>query len=437
MIDLSLLRDPSTAQAVRESEKKRGRGTELVDAVVSLVEDRIRMRYEMEQLNKRFNALTKEAMLYFKKGDRDSPEAQGLASQMAEVKEKRGAWAARLSEMEEETARKAAEIGNIVHEDVFVSMDEEDNPVLETRQPSPKPFLPMALLPYDEVLERLGAVDTQRGAKVAGHRGYFLKDAGLLLAHSLSRYGLDFLRRKGYTLMQVPFIMNKGAMSKTAQLSDFDEQLYKVEGAASESYLIATSEQPISAYHADERLAETDLPLRYGGYSTCFRKEAGAHGKDNRGIFRVHQFEKVEQFVICSPEDSHRAFGEMVEASKEFYDSLGLGYRVVSIVSGALNNAASIKYDIEALFPSSGRYRELVSCSNCLDYQSRDLGVRCGFKESKHDAKKYVHMLNGTLCAIQRTLCCLLENYQADTGVVVPSALVPYLGSDFIPYPLS
>ena len=191
-------------------------------------------------------------------------------------------------------------------------------------------------------------------------------------------------------------------MAKTAQLSQFDEELYRVSESSttsdSDKYLIATSEQPLSCLHADEWLQPNQLPIKYAGYSTCFRKEAGAHGKDAWGVFRVHQFEKVEQFVLCKPDDSWKHFDEMIDISEEFYKSLGLPYRVVSIVSGALNNAAAKKYDLEAHFPFQSEYKELVSCSNCLDYQTRELEVRCGAKQLKSGPggarKEYVHALN-------------------------------------------
>lgn len=207
-------------------------------------------------------------------------------------------------------------------------------------------------------------------------------------------------------------------------------------GSDDEKYLIATSEQPISAFHSDEwfESPETQLPIKYAGYSTCFRKEAGSAGRDMWGIFRVHQFEKVEQFVITAPDKSWEMFDKMIETSEEFYQSLGLRYRVVGIVSGALNLAASQKYDLEAWFPFQRAYKELVSCSNCTDYreciplwhdsviltrlsESRRLEVRCGLKSKDQTRKVYVHMLNGTLCATERALCCLVENYQtAEVG---------------------
>lgn len=237
--------------------------------------------------------------------------------------------------------------------------------------------------------------------------------------------------------------MKKSIMAETCQLSDFDDQLYKVStgkgvdvDGEKEFYLIATSEQPISAYHYNETLEPEILPLKYGGFSTCFRKEAGAHGKDTWGIFRVHQFEKIEQFVICDPADSWDQMENMIGIAEEFYKSLNLPYRVINIVSGALNDAASMKYDLEAWFPGYNTYRELVSCSNCTDFQSRGLNVKMFPKKgSKDKTKELVHMLNGTLCATERTLCCILENYQTPEGVRIPEVLRPYMaGVDFIPY---
>ena len=241
-------------------------------------------------------------------------------------------------------------------------------------------------------------------------------------------------------------MMNKDMMAKTAQLDQFDEELYKVIADDDEKYLIATSEQPISAYHSGEwfESPETQLPLKYAGYSTCFRKEAGSAGRDMWGIFRVHQFEKVEQFCLTHPEKSWEVFDQMIATSEEFYQSLGIPYRVVAIVSGALNLAASQKYDLEAWFPFQGGYKELVSCSNCTDYraylsprlfcasltlaaESRRLEIRCGLKTKDQARKVYVHMLNGTLTATERALCCLVENYQTpDVRILASSRRAMY-----------
>ncbi|KAJ1559119.1 Cytosolic seryl-tRNA synthetase, partial [Cladochytrium tenue] len=296
------------------------------------------------------------------------------------------------------------------------------------------------------VLERLRGYDPERGAKIAGHRGYFLMGPAVELNMALMHYGLDFLESKGYTKLWTPFFMNRDVMAKTAQLEEFDEALYTVKGELgpngeelddSTKYLIATSEQPISGLHMGEWFTEPEkeLPKKYAGVSTCFRKEAGAHGRDNWGIFRVHQFEKVEQFILCEPEKSWEMHEEMIQAAEEFYQNLGLPYHVVTIVSKALNNAAAKKYDLEAWFPFQAAYRELVSCSNCTDYQTRALDIRCGAKKMNETTKRYAHALNCTLTATERTICCILENYQTDKGVVVPKALRKYMNDkEFLPF---
>jgi len=335
---------------------------------------------------------------------------------------------------------KASTVGNLVAKDVPVSLTEDDNKVLRTWHPDgPNAVVEKktSILAHHEVLLRLDAMDLERGSKVSGHRGYFLTNDGISLNQALISYGLEFLRKKQYKTLQPPFLMNKELMAKTAQLDQFDEELYKVIASEDEKYLIATSEQPISAFHSGEWFDDpkTQLPLRYAGFSTCFRKEAGSAGRDMWGIFRVHQFEKVEQFCITEPEKSWEMFDSMIVNSEEFYQSLGIPYRVVSIVSGALNLAAAKKNDLEAWFPFQGEYKELVSVSNCTDYQSRRLEIRSGLAHKDQKRKVYVHMLNGTLCATTRALCCIAENYQTPEGLNVPKVLQPYLGGrEFLPF---
>jgi len=290
-------------------------------------------------------------------------------------------------------------------------------------------------LHHHEIMQCLDMVELERGQKIAGHRGYFLKGVGVLLNQALINYGLTFLNKQNYTPLQPPFFMKQSIMNETCQLSDFEENLYKVVVHDDEepNFLIATSEQPISALHRQEWIEPGDLPYRYAGMSSCFRKEAGAHGRDVWGIFRVHQFEKVEQFCLTVPEQSWAMHEEMIKSAEEFYRELELPYRVVNIVSGELNDAAAKKYDLEAWFPGYGTYRELVSCSNCTDFQSRGLEVRLAVKNTKE--KVYVHMLNATLCATERTMCCILENYQTEEGVRVPKVLQPFMGGlEFLPY---
>jgi len=223
------------------------------------------------------------------------------------------------------------------------------------------------------------------------------------------------------------FFLNKDVMHKVSQLEEYDESLYKIVAEeGNEKYLIATSEQALCGYHLDMIVSPSSLPLKYAGYSTCFRKEAGKSGKDAWGIFRVHQFEKVEQFVVTSEDKSWEMHEELKGITEEFYQSLGLPYRIVVIVSGELNNAAAKKYDLEAWFPGFQEYRELVSNSNCTDYQSRRLNVLNGVKQGD-GSKNFVHMLNCTLTATERTICCIMENYQTENGVQVPTVLQPYL----------
>ncbi|EAU84065.1 seryl-tRNA synthetase [Coprinopsis cinerea okayama7 len=424
------------AEEIRESQRKRGLSVELVDEVIQMYTDWVKMDFEINQLRKKVNDVQKQISAKKKakeNADELVAEKKSIDAQV-ETKKKEA------KDFEALMRQKACQVGNIVGKNVPVSLTEDDNVTIKTwdptgnlEEPAPRP----GILAHHEVLLRLDAMDLDRGAKVAGHRGYYLTNDGVDLNQALISYGLDFLRKKGYKKIQPPFFMNKDQMAKTAQLDQFDEELYKVIASEDEKYLIATSEQPISAFHSDEwfESPETQLPIKYAGYSTCFRKEAGSAGRDMWGIFRVHQFEKVEQFCITDPEKSWEMLDHMLNNSEEFYQSLGLRYRVVAIVSGALNLAAAQKYDLEAYFPFQRAYKELVSCSNCTDYQSRRLEIRCGLRTKDQTRKVYVHMLNGTLCATERALCCLVENYQTPEGLVIPEPLRPYMqGRDFLPF---
>ncbi|XP_048230928.1 serine--tRNA ligase isoform X2 [Ricinus communis] len=330
--------------------------------------------------------------------------------------------------------KKLEQVGNLVHDSVPISNDEANNFVIRVwgeKRWEPK------LKNHVELVEFLGIADTKKGANVAGGRGYYLKGAGVRLNQALINFGLDFLEKRGYTALQTPFFMRKDVMAKCAQLAQFDEELYKVTGEGDDKYLIGTAEQPLCAYHLDDWIHPSQLPIRYAGYSSCFCKEAGSHGRDTLGIFRVHQFEKVEQFCNTSPNgnDSWAMHEEMIKNSEDFYKMLNIPYQVVAIVSGALNDAAAKKYDLEAWFPASETCRELVSCSNCTDYQSRKLEIRYGQKKSNEQAKQYVHLLNSTLTATERTLCCILENYQKENGIEIPEPLRVYMGGvSFLPF---
>ena len=438
MIDLQLLQveKGGNPEVVRESQRKRFASVELVDEVLSLYKTWVTLEFQLNQMQQEVNAIQK--VITTKKKAKEDADAE--LAQKKEQDAKIAEFKPKVAEAEREMRLKAGTIGNIVGDKVPVSETEDDNLVTKTWHPDgPNGQFEKKdhFLSHHEVMYRLDLFDTERAAKISGHRGFFLTGDGVDLNQALINYGLDFLRKKEYKKIMTPFMMRKEHMAKTAQLDQFDEELYKVTGDEDDKYLIATSEQPISAFHSNEwfdRPAE-QLPIKYAGYSTCFRKEAGSHGKDTWGIFRVHQFEKIEQFCITDPASSWDMLDHMLANSEEFYQSLQIPYRVVAIVSSALNNAAAMKYDLEAWFPFQGEHKELVSCSNCTDYQSRRLEVRCGMKKQGDSKKQYCHMLNGTLCATERALCCLVENWQTPDGLRIPPPLQPYMqGRDFLPF---
>ncbi|KAJ3413973.1 Cytosolic seryl-tRNA synthetase [Chytridiales sp. JEL 0842] len=457
-LDINLFRADKggNPDLVRESQRRRFAPVEAVDEIIELDKDWIRARFVADETNKEINKVQKEIGALMKAGKKD--EAQALLKKKDELAAEKLKLEEIAKDKEALLNSKLNRIGNLVHDTVEVSDTEDNNRVekkwwpegtseeseLERKkklvptktEPGVKEKGVPGLYPHSEVLERLDGYDPERGTKIAGHRGFFLMGVGVDLNLALMQYGLDFLEERGYTKLWTPFFMKKEMMARTAQLEEFDEALYKVSGEAGDDmYLIATSEQPISALHANEWLNESDLPKKYAGTSTCFRKEAGAHGRDNWGIFRVHQFEKIEQFVLTDPEKSWEMHEEMIKTAEEFYKSLGLPYRVVNIVSKALNNAAAKKYDLEAWFPFQGAYKELVSCSNCLDYQTRALEIRFGVKKLNDNTKKYAHALNCTLTATERTICCILENYQTEEGLVIPEVLRKYMkGREFVPF---
>lgn len=426
-LDINLFREEKGGDlsSVRKSHAARGKPEAEIEDIIKLDTEWRALEFQVNQLNKEVNAVKKSIGEKYKKKE----DAAELLAQKAEVEEKIKQTQQARDDKEKERNQKLINIGNLVHESVPVAVDEKDNVVVkvwgsEQRDLSKKGFH------HHELLHRIDGYASEPGVEIAGHRAYFLKGPGVLLNQALINYGISFLLNREYTLLQPPFFMRKEVMAETAQLTEFDEALYKVTGGPDdpELYLIATSEQPISAFHRHEWLEPDQLPIKYGGLSTCFRKEAGSHGRDAWGIFRIHQFEKVEQFVVCKPEESWKFHEEMIKTCEEFYQSLGLPYQVINIVSGALNNAAAKKYDLEAWFPKLGVYRELVSASNCTDYQSRAMETRLGQKKMGDKFKNYVHMLNATLVATERTICCILENYQDETGVKVPEVLQPFMG---------
>lgn len=467
VLDLTLFRKEKggNPDEIRESQTKRFKDVSLVDKVIDIDTKWREISYHCDQYNKLKNLTSKAIGKKMKAkeplGDSDevSEEAKANLLMMTmesmdkftvkqlkvlslEIDNRKKSDAAELVKLEEERLHNLRQIGNLLHPSVVVSKDEANNEIVRTSGDTET----RKKYSHVDLIHMIGGADLDRGSNVAGSRGYFLTGPGVHLNQALVHYATMLLCSRGFSPLQTPFFMKKEAMEQVAQLTQFDDELYKVVGKRSEDekdteteekYLIATSEQPIAAYHMNEWLNEKELPLKYAGSSTCFRQEVGSHGRDTRGIFRVHQFEKIEQFCLTSPETSWETFTEMIGNAEDFCKSLGLAYQVVNIVSGELNLAASKKLDLEAWFPGGGAFRELVSCSNCTDYQSRRLRVRYGQTKKMGESAQYVHMLNGTMCATTRVICCLLETHQTEDGVNVPEPLQMYMPpkyKTFIPF---
>lgn len=460
VLDLDLFRSDKggNPDTIRENQKKRFKDLALVETVIEQDTEWRQRRHRADNLNKAKNLCSKEIGEKMKKkeplGDAGEEVPENVRNNLTEVtsdvlrqltvnqiKKVRVLIDEAMSENERcllkaEQRRNTAlrEVGNHLHETVPVSNDEEENRVERTFGDCKR----RVKYSHVDLIVMIDGMNAEKGATVSGGRGYFLTGPAVFLEQALIQHALHMLSNRGFTPLYTPFFMRKEVMQEVAQLSQFDEELYKVVGKSSErgdevgtdeKYLIATSEQPIAAYHRDEWLPEASLPIKYAGLSTCFRQEVGSHGRDTRGIFRVHQFEKVEQFVLTSPHDnkSWEMMDEMIDNAEQFCQSLNIPYRIVNIVSGALNHAASKKLDLEAWFGGSGAFRELVSCSNCLDYQARRLHVRYGQTKKMNASVDYVHMLNATMCATTRVICAILETHQTETGVKVPEPLKKYM----------
>jgi seryl-tRNA synthetase len=310
--------------------------------------------------------------------------------------------------------------------DPTVPVGENDCANVSVKTWGPIPTFNFQIKNHIDLANELNIVDMERASKVSGARFFFLKNQLALLDLALMSFAIHELSKKGYSAITPPFMLNKAAYEGVTSLADFADVLYKIEGE--DLYMIATSEHPMAAMYMNEVIKEQDLPLKLAGLSPCFRKEAGAHGKDTRGIFRTHQFNKVEQFVFCKPEDSVKLHEELLTNSEDLLQKLELPYRVVNVCTGDIGAVAAKKYDIEVWMPAQNGYREIVSCSNCTDYQARRLGIRYREKEGT-PSKGFLHTLNSTAIATGRTIVALLENNQNEDGSInVPKVLQKYLG---------
>ena len=338
---------------------------------------------------------------------------------------------AELEYLQEETRKKydrlSLTVPNLIHDSVPIGVDDTANK--EIRKWGKVPEFNFKINDHIDISENLDLVDLERAAKVSGARFYYLKNDLVRLNQSLIHYALDFLSEKNYSLVQPPYMINRKSMEGAIIAEDFEEVIYKIEDE--DLYMIGTSEHAMAAMHSDEIIEGKDLPLRYAGVSPCFRKEAGAHGRDQKGIFRVHQFDKVEQFVFTRPEESWQEHERMLSITEEFYQNLEIPYRVMLLSSGDMGKISAKTYDIEAWMSGQNAYREIVSCSNCLEYQARRLKIR--FREKTNEDTKYVHTLNSTLVATSRILVSILENFQTKDGHVrIPKVLEKYVGKNTI-----
>ena len=419
MLDIKLIRD--SPDIVREDLRKRG-DDEKLGVLEEIIQEDASWRQKMsvtDGLKAQRNRVAQEVAQLKKSGD----NADAQIAQMQEIKSRIEAQDKDTQQLRENIDRKLMLIPNILHESVPVGADSEAN--VEVRNWGEIPHFDFELNNHGELAEALGLADFDRATRVAGAGFNYLKGNLARLDLALVNFAIDFMMKKGYTLVEPPYMMRREPYEGVTDLGDFQDVMYKIEGE--DLYLIATSEHPMAAMHMGEIIDEDDLPIKLVGFSPCFRKEIGAHGVDTRGLFRMHQFNKVEQFIFCNPEDSWQYHEELQKNTEEMLQALGIPHRVVNVCTGDIGNLAAKKYDIEAWFPRQNKYGEVTSCSNCTDYQARRLGIRCGKHGGKE--KRVPHTLNNTAIATSRTMVAILENYQnADGTVTVPEVLRPYMG---------
>lgn len=418
MLDIRLVRD--NADAVRKDLAKRGATDK-----AKLLEDVIRKDREwrddlqkVEALRKRRNEITKE-IAAAKKAKRD---ASKLMKEASTLPEQIKALEARIEILEKDVRQGLLRLPNILDPSVPVGKDESEN--VEIAKWGTPRKVAFELKAHGELLESLHLADFERARKIAGAGFLYMLGDLVRLDQGLINFAIDYMVKQGFTPVSPPFLMRRAAYEGVVDLGDFETVMYKTEG--DDLYLIATSEHPIGAMYLDEVIDEDDLPLAYVGLSTNFRREIGGHGVDTKGLFRMHQFNKVEQFVFCRPEDSPTWHEKLRANGEGIYRALEIPYRVVNCCTGDIGTVATKKYDVEAWFPRQNKYGEVISCSNCTEYQARRLNIRAG----KVGGDKFVpHTLNSTAMATSRGLVAILENYQeSDGSVTIPKALRPYMG---------
>jgi seryl-tRNA synthetase len=416
LLNLRAIReDPDPVRAAL-ARRERGLADDL-DHLIELDGERRKVTLEVEDLRAEQNRGSKAV------GSASGDEREHLITSLRQVSGRLAELEPRLADLDEEVLRLAGRLPNPPHESVPEGESEEDNEVLRmVGEPTTFAFEPKD---HVDLGQRLGIIDLERGARVSGSRFTYLLDGAVWIQWALVRYCMDLLGSKGFVPVVPPVLVREEAMYGTGFLPAAEAQIYVTRD--DDLYLAGTSEVPLAALHQDEILDPESLPRRYAGYSTCFRREAGTYGKDIRGIFRLHQFDKVEMFSFTAPEMSWDEHEFLLSCQEKILGGLSLPYRLVLVCSGQMGNAAAKQYDIEVWLPGQGRYRELTSCSNCTDYQARRLECRVRFEGGNQTA----HTLNGTACAVGRTLIALLENFQQEDGSVpLPESLHPYLPED-------
>ncbi len=418
MLDVKLLRE--SPEVIRHDLRKRGWDDRLplVDEAIALDSRWRQLKKQADDSRHKQNQLTAEiAALKRTGGDSTAKleEVKGIPQNIKELEASADTAQKRVTEI-------LMALPNILDESVPIGPDDSGNVTIRTFGAPRSAEFP--LRDHIDVMTGLGLVDMERAAKVAGARFYFLKGDALLLEQSIMRFAIDLLVKRGFTPVGPPLMLKREAYQGVVDLNDFGPVIYKVEGE--DLYLIATSEHPLVSMHMDEILDGRTLPLKYCGFSPNFRVEAGAHGKDTKGIFRTHQFYKVEQVVFSRPEESWAIHEQLIANAEAIFQSLGLHYRVVNVCTGDMGTVAAKKYDLEAWMPAQGKFREMVSCSNVTDYQARRLMIR--YREKPSADPRLVHILNSTAVAT-RALVAVVENFQqADGSILIPGPLVPYMG---------
>ena len=420
MLDPKIIRD----EPDRIKQMLKDRAVEFdFEKMLELNKTRKEMMMQSDDLKQKRNQMSVKIGSEKKAGN----DASELLKEMGEISKKLDELENLRKTVDENYHNLSFSIPNLIHDSVPKGADESFNQQIRTWGEIPK--FDFEVKDHIDLGLELDIVDLERASKTAGARFYYLKDGLVKLGQSLTAFALDFVANKNYNLIQPPYMINRQSMEGAVIADDFEDVIYKVQDE--DLFLIGTSEHAIASMYYDEILEGSKIPLRYASISPCFRKEAGAHGKDQKGIFRVHQFEKIEQFIFCRPEESWEEHEKMIKNTEEFYQQLEMPYRLMLLSSGDMGKVSAKTYDIEAWMAGQNAYREIVSCSNCIDYQSRRLKIR--FREKSNEDTKYIHTLNSTLIAIERTMVAILENNQTKDGhVEIPKVLQKYFGDNMI-----